>query len=170
MEIYKPMKKILTIISAGLLLIATSCNKSQDIQPAASESTSDIQQRTEAGSSSLSLATRTVYYSTRLFNVKMMRAPLLSRADINLLYVIKTPAGTAGHYLPVINKLPSGNFSRTTLWRQIIVTFTADAARPEQPRSEDEIWKMIERGLASAEKTEVYFEMAITYALDSSDK
>jgi hypothetical protein len=157
------MKKIFSIISAGLLFVATSCNKSSDVQPASDQS-SEMQQRPDG--SRLGLTTSTVYYSNQLFNVNMLAATIIPNATVNLLYVIKAPAGTSG-YLSVINKLPSGNLDRTVLWQQVVVSFLGDA-RPTQPHSEAEIAKMISAGLVSVEKTNNYLEMSITYALDSS--
>jgi hypothetical protein len=161
------MKKILTMISAGLLLVAASCNKSQDILPA-NDKTTMSQQRPDGSVQTVQHVT--VYYNTQLFNARMMRASLTAGVAPNLVYVFKAQAGTSLNFLPVVNKLASRNFDKGVVWQQILVSFTADANRPTQPRSEAEIQKMISAGLATAEKTEVYFAMAITYGLDASTK
>jgi hypothetical protein len=161
------MKTILSIISAGLLFIATSCNKSQDAQPASSQS-SDIQQRPDG--SGLSLQTKTVYYSNQLFNVKLRSWIEGPQALVNTYYVIlSNEPGTAMQYLPVIDKLPSGNFYPTALWQLVNIKFNL-GARPYQVRSAEEMIKLIKTNAVTAEKTGILYEMEITYGLDPTTK
>jgi hypothetical protein len=109
------MKKILAIISAGLLFVAISCNKSSndDIQPAVNNSTTAADRITLGETSKQMLVETTVYYNTQRFNVKLQRhqsKTFVSSTAEHTMYVISesAPAGVVTKFLPVIDALPSG--------------------------------------------------------------
>jgi hypothetical protein len=167
------MKKILTMISAGLLFITTSCTKTQDVQPANDTSLSP-QERSAISDNGTKpiLLDKTVYYNTQLFNVKLMSYLTLGdgvRPVVNTMYVITESAtpGTAARFFPVLNKLPSGNFSNREVWQVVNIIF-GPTMPPFQVRSEAEITRLLSVGAVVAEKTDLFYQMMITYSIDPS--
>jgi hypothetical protein len=170
------MKNILILISAGLLLISTSCNKSSDVQPATDNSATSADRTATSGTTigKQMLQHITVYYNTQRFNVTLQRylsKSMLSPAAEHTMYVVResVPEGAKSRFLPVIDALPSGEFSVNQLWRVAYISFGPGLA-PYQPVSAEEILKLLSTGAAVAENTDIVYEMMMAPSLDQTSK
>jgi hypothetical protein len=153
------MKNLLTIIGAGLLLFATSCEKNaQDIKPATDNSEA---QRPMANVAPL--YTQMTVYSGGLQYAIRARLTTVSPAiptKINNMYVIKeaVPAGAVARYIPVLNALPTTGFSAQTVWQLAYVSFGPGIV-PYQFTSSADIALLVEKNAISVANTNVYYQM-----------
>jgi hypothetical protein len=176
------MKTILTMISAGLLFISTSCNKTseQDMQPANDNSISSSE-RPGPYVNAFQLSTimfngtrytaqlRAYPYSTAI--AADVPDPAMIAPTINTMFVIKETVlpGTVARFVPVVSALPTGGFTSSTLWRQVYVTFTSQVTKSYQLLSADEITKMLlvqPNAALVATNTDFYFQMQLAGAID----
>jgi len=160
------MKSILTLLSAGLLFISTSCNKTsmQDVQPPP-ENSSLTAQRVDPTVPLPEILTRTVYYNTNRFEVKVMpydNSQMNTYAVVNTMYIWKEPAlaGTA-RLIPVVTALPEGDFSMHALWEIVYINFGIGGLAPHQFLSADEISSLLAQPHSPliATKTGTFVEM-----------
>src|SRR5690348_299590 len=124
------MKTILTMISAGLLFIATSCNKSsmQDIKPADDNTTTAARGGFPETYPRVIMPAQTgVYFDNKVFKINLKTGvPAPYHVVINSLYVIREPLlpGTMlPRFLPIVNTLPTVNYDESTLWEVVYLTF-----------------------------------------------
>jgi hypothetical protein len=181
------MKTILTMISAGLLFFATSCEKNtmQDNAPARETNSSAISDANDAnadrvGPISMSNTARaqqiSVYFDATLYKVEV-RPSLLGAIPvnaitpgvvptINTMYVFKevVPPGTVARFIPIVNVLPSTGFSASALWNVVILTHTNLQTKPLQLYSSREVERMLflsTSGLV-ATNTDMYLQMQMS--------
>jgi hypothetical protein len=182
------MKTILTMISAGLLFIATSCNKSQDVQPAADNSTISSTSSTDDNSGRPTLATynlvaeqinqRVVYFSNLQYAVQMKlygnvvpgTSLPISFNRTNTMYLIKESVadGSRSRFLPVLDKLPVTNFTSGALWQVVVLSFNETLTKPWQLTSSKDIQlylSMPNSGIR-ATKTNSFFQMQMAPLAD----
>jgi hypothetical protein len=171
------MKKILTIISAGLLFMTISCNKSsmQDMQPANASDNTGGNSRVSSPISTTStglISQMTVYYNDALFKVNAKRVtganlpptPINPSPVLHTMYVIKAgnlPGTTVPRFDPILDTAPRFVFTSSDIWQVVIITFTDPTTKPYQFTSAAEITGILygPNSFLSATPTRVYFEM-----------
>jgi len=166
------MKTILTMISAGLLFITTSCDKTQEVKPASDNSSTVSRPMAQISPAVFMPAQTPVYYNGRIFNVKLQAdnpSPYLTHVLVNSLYMISAPSlpgTTAPRFIPIMNALPTVKFDASTIWEVVSITFTSNVGiRPYQLQSLDEIDKLLAQPnpLITENKTGAYFEASLSF-------
>jgi hypothetical protein len=168
------MKTILTIISAGVLFIATSCQKSQDVQPAGDNaSTSDrsilpTNNLSASATSPTRVDERIVYFNNIQYAVQLQASALppvsvdgVGATKLNTLYLIRQALGTATPFLGIVSLLPQSAYNATALWQVVVVDFTSPYTKPYQLTSADEIAKLLAMPTSGmvATKANLYYQM-----------
>jgi hypothetical protein len=155
------MKTILTMITAGLLFISTSCTKesAQDVQPAAqgSQVSNNDDGATPSAFSSSSLAGAAVYQSPatarpalpadqmlvyfmdRLMTVRFQRVDVIGTTpdprasmDTQTNHTLYNFKVDGARMIPVIDAMPTSfNFEKGMLWNQVDIEFVM-GVRPQQ--------------------------------------
>jgi hypothetical protein len=181
------MKTILTMISAGLLFFATSCEKNsvQDNAPAREANASAISDVNDGSSDRVGPITMlnteraqqiSVYFDATLHKVEV-RPNLLGAIPVNAItpgvvptvntmYVFKevVPPGTVARFIPIVNALPRTDFSASALWNVVILTHTNLQTKPIQLYSSREVENMLllsTSGLV-ATNTDMYLQMQMS--------
>jgi hypothetical protein len=136
------MKKIFALLSAGLMFVATSCEKNtpQEIQPA-NDNSFAVAERPAYIPEPLS-----AYVSGQLYNIWSLpydANPGINHVVVNSMYVVKEQVnpGTP-RFFPVLSSLPPLYFTNHIVWEKVYVMFTA-ASKPHQFLSSDEIAKAL---------------------------
>src|SRR4051812_45778762 len=168
------MKKIFMLLSAGLLLLAISCSKTsqQDVQPASDNASATLERTavTDNNASRQMLLRATVYYDTKRFNVELQRyQSKIPHTSMSKMYVIteSNPVGTRPRFLPVVDRIPTVNFTVDAVWQQVYITFGPGRA-PYQITTSQEVEKLLSTGAVAATPTANFFEMKIQYSIDPS--
>jgi hypothetical protein len=175
------MKTILTMISAGLLLIATSCQKSQDVQPAndnASTSERGILSGNNLNVSATSptrIDERVVYFNNNRYAVRLQASALPPQEagttggmKVNTFYVIREEMGTKNDFLGILNALPGKQYSPLQLWQVVTLDFIVPYTKPYQLTSADQVAKLLSNPTSGmiATKTTFYFQMQMAPLAD----
>ena len=165
--------------------MSTSCDKTQDVTPASTNSSvSGPLSNGDDGSSSLQMLHNwTVYYRARPYDVTLQlfqskrttiddtRAMLNAHSfiDEHTIYFILDAdiPGTVRPFAAVIDFLPGMTFSEGSLWEMVYITFEHGVA-PHQLMTSEEIRKML--GAAnppiSARRTGMFYEMRFSSLAD----
>jgi hypothetical protein len=157
------MKSIVTILSAGLLFFATSCekNSTQDVQPT-TDNTNALQDR-PAALITPRYTQQAVYANNHVYMLRIrpeVVSPYTNHILVNTLYVIKnTVPGSTNLYAPIVNELPTEGFSHTTVWELVYLTFYPSTL-PFQLTSARQITEMLAKPDAplSVYKTGTYYQ------------
>jgi hypothetical protein len=163
------MKTILTMISAGLLFVSTSCNKTymQDVQPA-SENTSVAERSASLQPVPMPMP---AYFNSKIYMFKTLpyQTQHNNHVAVNSLFVITAPAlpGTFSRFVPIVNALPTTGFSTQALWEQVNITFNA-TTRPYQLSSTAEIFRLLSlpNSPIVATKTGAFYQVTMNRPID----
>ena len=164
------MKTILTMISAGLLFISTSCNKSsmQDIKPADDNTATASRGGFPETYPRVIMAAQTgVYYNNKIYKVSVKAdapSPYLNHVVVNSMYIIREPLSPTSvpKFIPIVNALPTINYDASTIWEVVYLTFADVGMRPFQLQSQQDVNKVIAGGLVTVTRTNAFFELALS--------
>jgi hypothetical protein len=165
------MKTILTMISAGLLFITTSCNKSsmQDVKPVDDNTTTAARGGFPETFPRVIMSTQSaIYYNNKTYKVALKTnapSPYIHHVLVNSLYVIREPllpGAFSPRFIPIVNALPTINFDASTVWEVVYLTFSDVGMRPFQLQSQQDVNKVISSGLVTVTKTNAFLELALS--------